>query len=124
MELELKAKRSPSPLRVARTVLWSFFGVRNSEKHAEDTVNLTWPQIIFAGITGGALGLAVLASLAAFHTSHLLAQGEVLGHALNGGYQLAFALGAVCAGVAALLGTLMLKIPAAQPSGATSDPVF
>ena len=77
-----------------------------------------------AFMMGGALGLAVLASLAAFHTSHLLAQGEVLGHALNGGYQLAFALGAVCAGVAALLGALMLKIPAAQPSGATSDPVF
>jgi MFS family permease len=77
-----------------------------------------------AFMMGGALGLAVLASLAAFHTSHLLAHGEVLGHALNGGYQLAFALGAVCAGVAALLGALMLKIPAAQPSEATSDPVF
>ena len=60
MELELKAKRSPSPLRVARTVLWSFFGVRNSEKHAEDTVNLTWPQIIFAGIAGGTLFVLTL----------------------------------------------------------------
>ena len=31
--------------------------------------------------------------------------------ALNGGYQLAFAAGAVCAVISALLGPLMLRIP-------------
>ncbi|AMO96127.1 H+ antiporter-2 family protein [Collimonas fungivorans] len=58
---------------------------------------------------GGALGLAVLASLAALHTENLLAAGnEPLG-ALNSGYQAAFLVGACFAGLGAGLGALLLR---------------
>ena len=72
---------------------------------------------------GGALGLAILASLAAARTGHLAAAGTVLPEALNGGYRLAFLLGAVCAAAAALLGALLRNAPQAAhppaPSGGT-----
>ena len=62
-----------------------------------------------AFMMGGALGLAVLASLAAHHTGYLLASGEAPVVALNGGYRIAFAFGAVFAVVAGLLGSLWLR---------------
>ena len=59
MESELKAK-SPGLLGVMRTVLWSFFGVRNSRRHAEDTVNLSLQQVAVAGVIGGVLFVVTL----------------------------------------------------------------
>jgi EmrB/QacA subfamily drug resistance transporter len=64
---------------------------------------------------GGALGLAVLASLAASRTSHLLASGQSHPSALDGGYHLAFVIGAGFALVAALLATWLLRAPIAMP---------
>ncbi|WP_092440032.1 DHA2 family efflux MFS transporter permease subunit [Collimonas sp. OK607] len=58
---------------------------------------------------GGALGLAVLASLAALHTENLLAAGTQPLTALNGGYQAAFLVGACFAGLGAALGALLLR---------------
>ncbi len=58
---------------------------------------------------GGALGLAVLASFAAMKTQALTNGGASATAALNGGYQLAFVLGAACAGVAALLGGIFMR---------------
>ncbi len=52
---------------------------------------------------GGALGLAMLASLAAGRTDRLAAAGASLDTALNAGYHLAFLLGAIAAATAALL---------------------
>jgi hypothetical protein len=69
-----------------------------------------------AFMMGGALGLAILASLAAAQTNELLAAGATTQVALNGGYRVAFALGAVCAGVAAVLGSAFLR--AKMPTGA------
>jgi MFS family permease len=66
---------------------------------------------------GGALGLAVLASLAASRTDALLADGESHVAALTGGYHLAFLVGAVFAAVAAALGGLAL---CAKPAGAAA----
>ena len=43
---------------------------------------------------GGALGLAVLATLSTSRSNHLLAEGESAASALTGGYHLAFAIGA------------------------------
>jgi MFS family permease len=50
---------------------------------------------------GGALGLAVLATLSTSHTNKLLAQGQSQAAALTGGYQLAFwiATGLVLVGI-------------------------
>jgi len=58
---------------------------------------------------GGALGLAVLASLAASRTDTLLASGESQAAGLAGGYHIAFLVGAIFAAGAALLGGLLLR---------------
>jgi EmrB/QacA subfamily drug resistance transporter len=60
-----------------------------------------------AFMMGGAVGLAVLASMAGATTDELLADGKSTVEALNGGYQLAFLLGALCAGIGAMLGALL-----------------
>jgi EmrB/QacA subfamily drug resistance transporter len=62
-----------------------------------------------AFMMGGALGLAVLASLADARTDKLLALGANSIAALNGGYHLAFAVGAIFAAAAALLGAALLR---------------
>ena len=64
---------------------------------------------------GGALGLAVLASVAAARSQNLLASGLSTPAALTGGYQVAFAIGAACAAVAALLAGVLLREPAPKP---------
>jgi hypothetical protein len=58
---------------------------------------------------GGALGLAVLASLAASRTDTLLASGDSTAEALTGGYHVAFLVGAIFAIAAAALGGLLLR---------------
>jgi len=57
---------------------------------------------------GGALGLAVLASLAASRTSSLLASGDSTLEALTGGYHAAFLVGALFALAGAVLGATLL----------------
>jgi EmrB/QacA subfamily drug resistance transporter len=66
---------------------------------------------------GGALGLAVLASVAASRTSHLVASGQGQIAALNAGYHTAFLIGALFAVVAATLGAVLLQTKAAVPVG-------
>jgi MFS family permease len=68
-----------------------------------------------AFMMGGALGLAVLASVAASRTSSLAASGESHLAALTGGYHLAFLVGAIFAATAATLGGLLL--PKGAPTG-------
>ncbi|MBA2643326.1 MAG: DHA2 family efflux MFS transporter permease subunit [Actinobacteria bacterium] len=58
---------------------------------------------------GGALGLAVLASLAASRTDSLLASGDTELVALAGGYHLAFLVGAIFAVAAAAIGVVLLR---------------
>jgi MFS family permease len=64
---------------------------------------------------GGALGLAILASLAASRTDDLLASGEDELVALNSGYHVAFLLGAIFAAAAAALAAALLRAPAHAP---------
>ena len=68
---------------------------------------------------GGALGLAVLASLAASRTDTLTADGSSELEALTGGYHAAFLVGAIFAFAAAALGGLLLRqgAYAAAPEG-------
>jgi EmrB/QacA subfamily drug resistance transporter len=61
-----------------------------------------------AFMMGGALGLAVLASLAASRSESLAADGNGAIAALTGGYHASFVIGAVFAGAAAALGALLL----------------
>jgi MFS family permease len=67
-----------------------------------------------AFMMGGALGLAVLASLAASHTDSLLASGDGELAALTGGYHVGFLAAAAFAAVG-VLGALLLR-PAAPPA--------
>lgn len=62
-----------------------------------------------AFMMGGALGLAVLASLAASRTANLTGSGSGPEVALNGGYQWAFLVGAGFAALAAVLGAMLLR---------------
>ena len=60
---------------------------------------------------------AILASLAAARTNSLLASGDSHLTALNGGYHVAFLVGALFAALAAVLGAALLRITiAAAPS--------
>jgi EmrB/QacA subfamily drug resistance transporter len=65
-----------------------------------------------AFMMGGALGLAILASLAASRTDSLLGYGDGSLAALNGGYHVAFLVGALFAVAAAVLGTVLLRASA------------
>jgi EmrB/QacA subfamily drug resistance transporter len=66
---------------------------------------------------GGALGLAVLASLAAARTDSLLSTGSSHLAALNGGYHVAFLVGALFAVLASALGAALLRTPIAAAAG-------
>jgi MFS family permease len=74
-----------------------------------------------AFMMGGALGLAVLASIAAGRTQALAAAGARTAEALNGGYHAAFLFGAIFAVVAALLGLFVLR--PGQQQAREDDPV-
>ncbi len=64
---------------------------------------------------GGAIGLAVLASIASSRTNSLLHAGQGHLSALDGGYQLAFLVGAVFAIAAAALAATRLREPRLRP---------
>jgi MFS family permease len=69
-----------------------------------------------AFMMGGALGLAILASLAASRTAGAIAAGSDQLVALASGYHIAFLVGAVFGVSAALLGGLLLRTPALDPT--------
>jgi len=59
----------PSVLTIAKTVIWSFFGVRRRVQHEEETVNIKPLHVIVAGIIGAALFVISLLVLVRFITS-------------------------------------------------------
>jgi len=61
---------------------------------------------------GGALGLAILASAAASRTDSLTSSGHGALAALNGGYHLAFVIGAAFAILAAILAAMLIRAEA------------
>ena len=58
---------------------------------------------------GGAVGLAVLATVSATRTAHLSASGQSLHSALTGGYQLAFVIATLVVGAAIAIALMVLK---------------
>jgi EmrB/QacA subfamily drug resistance transporter len=68
-----------------------------------------------AAQVGGALGLAVLATLSATHTRHLLASGKSTVEALTGGYHLAFVISAGLMALSIVVAAVVLR--AAAPAG-------
>jgi EmrB/QacA subfamily drug resistance transporter len=69
-----------------------------------------------AFMMGGALGLALLASLAAARTNDLRASGAGALGALTGGYHVAFVVGAVFAAAAAVLSAVLLRTGLETPA--------
>ena len=74
-----------------------------------------------AFMMGGALGLAILASLAASRTDSLRASGHGPLAALNGGYHAAFLVGALFAATAAVVGATLLRTRQQVPAGAPAE---
>jgi MFS family permease len=68
---------------------------------------------------GGAIGLAVLATLATERTGALRADGESVNAALNGGYHLAYLIGAALVVVAIAAAACVLRWP---PAAAAERP--
>ena len=64
---------------------------------------------------GGALGLAVLASLAASRTDSLVSAGDELLAATNAGYHVAFVVGAIFTLGAVVLAGVLIKAKAPSP---------
>jgi sugar phosphate permease len=76
---------------------------------------------------GGALGLAVLATLASTRTGDLTASGESLHAALVGGYHLAFAIAAILVAAAVVIAAVVLESDrprARERALATVEPAF
>jgi len=70
---------------------------------------------------GGALGLAILASMAGARTGTLLAAGSEYLAALNAGYRLAFLGGAILATFAVVAGLVLMRTPQAPVPEATES---
>jgi EmrB/QacA subfamily drug resistance transporter len=71
---------------------------------------------------GGAIGLAVLATLSTTHTQTLLDAGESTKAALVGGYHLAFLIGAATIGLAVIIAILVLQPARAHAGGHAGEP--
>jgi EmrB/QacA subfamily drug resistance transporter len=76
------------------------------------------------GQVGGAIGLALLAKLSAERTESLLRDGESMAAALNGGYHLAFLVGAGLAVVAIVAAITVLQSQAPVGAEAHAEPAY
>jgi hypothetical protein len=57
-----------SPLRVLKTVFWSFLGVRKRSDNQDDFAGVTPVQIIVAGVIGAVIFVTTLIMLVRFIT--------------------------------------------------------
>jgi EmrB/QacA subfamily drug resistance transporter len=76
---------------------------------------------------GGAVGLAVLATISTTRTSHLLSSGSSHAAALTGGYHVAWVVSAGIAAAAFLVGLVVLKgvrMPQAQDEAVELEPAY
>ena len=55
-----------SPLRVFKTVFWSFFGVRRRADNQDDFAGVTPVQVIVAGVIGAVIFVTTLITLVSF----------------------------------------------------------
>ena len=72
---------------------------------------------------GGALGLAVLGTIATNHTKDLLAQHHTVADALIGGYHLAFAIGVVAVIAAITTAVALLRTPVSEEAEEMAETV-
>jgi EmrB/QacA subfamily drug resistance transporter len=84
---------------------------------AQEEAGLASGVVNTAFMMGGAVGLAVLASLAASRSDGLLASGDGLASALNSGYHVAFIVGALFLVASALVGATLLRVESPPAHG-------
>jgi MFS family permease len=89
---------------------------------APDQAGLASGVVNTAFMMGGAVGLAILASLADSRHASLIASGEDSHTALNGGYHVAFVVGAAFLVASAVIAAVFLRVEAPQPQGAEIGP--
>jgi len=90
-------------------------GVPDSDTGAASGLVNTTQQV------GAALGVAVLSTLAASRTGHLLAAGRPAADALTGGYHVAFGTGAALAAAALMLAAVVLRPGASRRTAESPD---
>jgi EmrB/QacA subfamily drug resistance transporter len=73
---------------------------------------------------GGAIGLAVLATLASGRTDGLRAAGEPAASALNAGFHVAYLVGAALVAVAIVIALTVLRGDASEPDVALEEPAY
>jgi MFS family permease len=75
---------------------------------------------------GGAVGLAVLATVATQRTEGLVADGETAASALNAGYHVAYLIGALLVAVAIVVAVTVLRppLPAARQEHGQLEPAY
>jgi MFS family permease len=74
-----------------------------------------------AGQVGGAIGLAVLATISTERTDSLFAEGKSMAEALNGGFHLAYVVGAGATAVAILTAVTVMRSQSAAEMAAAHD---
>jgi MFS family permease len=89
---------------------------------SEEEAGLASGVVNTAFMMGGALGLAVLASVASARTATLSSAGESAVTALLGGYHLAFFAGALFAAAGAAVGGLLLRTRPVEMSPLEPEP--
>ena len=67
---------------------------------------------------GGAIGLAVIATVATGRTENLIADGDPIAQATNSGYHLAFLIGAILIGVGVAISAVVVEAKAPAEHGA------
>ncbi len=56
-------KKQASKLQVFKAVLWSMLGVRQQQAYEDDVANITLKQAVVAGLVGGLIFVATIASM-------------------------------------------------------------
>jgi preprotein translocase subunit Sec61beta len=69
----VKAEKKAGMLTVAKTVFWSFLGIRKRAEHEADAVRISPKQVIIAGLIGAALFITTLLLLVRFVISMVAA---------------------------------------------------
>ena len=64
--VEMQPVRKAPPLRVLRTVFWSFFGVRRRSDNQDDFAGIAPVQIIVAAVIGAVIFVTTLIMLVRF----------------------------------------------------------
>jgi preprotein translocase subunit Sec61beta len=66
-----RVQTKASPLRVAKAVFWSFFGIRKRSDYDTDSVQIKPHQVVVAGLIGAAVLVVSLILLVHFIISKL-----------------------------------------------------